>query len=260
MTTNPQYAPRTTTGAAVERRLQVLVVGHELRVEALEMLLGQQQDLRVLTALVDAISPIDTVLSLIERRRTSRPIDVVLVDWDGDVSVNMPLLTALAKARQRSLVVTSLMLPSDMETLQKVGAWGYVLTTASSRHLYTAIGHVAQGRKTFPPVQLGSLPNPRIKRHLVFYPEILKVYAEDVVEVELTPIAMQILAHLAESNAVEIGARIDRQQGTIRTELSTKVFPFLRQLAKKYQLPISNVTNQKEAFEVAQMVGIFVYQ
>lgn len=258
--TTSQYAPRSTASAATDRRLHILIVGHELRVEALELLLSQQQDLRVMTALADALSPVDTVLSLIERRRTSRPIDVIIIDWDGDSSINMSLLLALSKARQRSLVVTSLMLPSDLETLQKSGAWGYVLTTASSRHLYTAIGHVAQGRKSFPPVQTDLLPNLRVKRHLVFYPERLKLYAQDVTEVELSPIAMQILAHLAASNAVEIASCIDRGQGTIRTELSTKVFPFMRYLVKKYQLPISKVSNQKDAFEVAQMMGIFVYQ
>ncbi len=240
-------APQSSQQQEREKRLQVLIIGQELCVETLELLLSTQKDLKVISSLVDHTT-CDTVLAL--ERRLSHPIDVILIDWDRD-STNSALLTALAAAGQRCLILTSRNFPSDLAVLQHTGMWGSVSTRASSRQLITAIRHVARGKYSFQPAVM-PIPKMHVKRRLVFYKEILEAYAQEL-DWELTPIEIQILAHLYEPNAKEIGAKIDREPGTIRTALSTNVFKFLQRLSG------AKIDNQKIAFQVATEFGIFAY-
>lgn len=237
--------------ASVERRLQLLILGQELRVEQLELLLSRQKNLEVISSLIDPMS-IDPVLSIIQQQGR-RPIQVILIDWDGDSAVNMELLAALVSLKQRCLLITSHTLPSDLAAFQRAGAWGCVSTRASSRHLLSAIQHVASGKKSFfPPSTPVYLP--RARRQLVFYPERVEVLASRARGIELIEIDLHILAHLAEPTAVEIGAKIDRQPSTIRTQLSNHIFPFLQKFSER------KIDNQKIAFLEALRLGIFAYQ
>ncbi len=243
----PQSPP---AQAPVERRMRVLALGQELRMEQLELLLADERDIRI-SSLVDLVA-VDSALALVQRQNRTQRIDVVLIDWDGDSADNMQLLKTLSRAGLRCLALTSQLLPSDIAAYRQAGAWGCVSTRASSRHLLIALRHVAQGKMSFPPaVVIAS--DQRAPRQLVFYPEILQDVAHAVGH-QLSPTELRIFERLNEADAVEIARSLDLEPSTIRTELSTNIFRILREYTGE------KIKNQKQAFLEALSLRIFAYQ
>lgn len=233
-----------------ERRLRVLILGQELRVEQLELILADERDLRF-SSLVD-LTTVDSTFALVQRQHRSQRIDVVLIDWDGDSADNMRLLKTLSCAGLRCLVLTWQVMPSDISAYRQAGAWGCVSTRASSRHLLIALRHVAQGKMSFPPAVVLAADQ-RAPRQLMFYPEVLQEVANRVGH-PLSPTELRIFEHLPEADAVEIARRLELEPGTIRTELSTNIFRILREYTGK------RIKNQKQAFQEALSLRIFSYQ
>ncbi len=243
-------SPPTSSQMPVERRLRVLILGQELRVEQLELILADERDLK-LSSLVDLTS-VDSTFALIQRQNKMQRVDVVLIDWDGDSADNMQLMKTLSSAGLRCLALTWQVMPSDIAAYRQAGAWGCVSTRASSRHLLIALRHVAQGKMSFPPAVVLAIDQ-RAPRQLMFYPEVLHDVARTVGH-QLSPTELRIFARLNEADAVEIARSLDLEPGTIRTELSTNIFRILREYTGK------KIKNQKQAFQEALSLRIFAYQ
>ena len=242
--------PPTSSQASVERRLRVLILGQELRVEQLELILADERDMK-LSSLVDLTS-VDSTFALVQRQNKTQRVDVVLIDWDGDSADNMQLLKSLSSAGLRCLALTWQVMPSDIAAYRQAGAWGCVSTRASSRHLLIALRHVAQGKLSFPPAVVLATDQ-RAPRQLMFYPEVLQDVAH-MVGHQLSPTEFRIFERLNEADAVEIARSLDLEPGTIRTELSTNIFRILREYTGK------KIKNQKQAFQEALSLRIFAYQ
>lgn len=244
-------SPQTSAShAQAERRLRVLVLGQELRVEQLELILADERDLRI-SSLVDLTS-VDSTFALVQRQHKTQRIDVVLIDWDGDSADNMQLLKTLSSAGLRCLVLTWQVMPSDISAYRQAGAWGCVSTRASSRHLLIALRHVAQSKMSFPPAVVLAADQ-RAPRQLMFYPEVLQDVAQTL-GYQLSSTELRIFERLPEADAVEIARSLDLEPGTIRTELSTNIFRILREYTGK------KIKNQKQAFQEALSLRIFSYQ
>ena len=128
-----------------ERLRLVLADDHELVLEGLRSLLGNEPDLEVVGAATDGRQLLELIAAL-------QP-DVAVVDVQMD---GMDGLDCLQEIRRRSLPVRVLLLTAfgDGEVIQSAlqgGADGVALKTAPPRQTVEAIRQVGQGYLVFPP-------------------------------------------------------------------------------------------------------------
>jgi DNA-binding NarL/FixJ family response regulator len=234
------------------RRLRILLIGPELRVEELRVLLSEQADMQILPPITDLDQALD-VLSRMSGNGPSR-IDVVIMEWELCEERHYHLLRVLCK-HLRCLVIAPAMAPGEMKRLEEVGAGGYCSTTASSQQLVKAIRKVAKGEKYFHPTPPAELrPHLTVKRHPVFFQERLKERAQSI-GWPLSELELLILAHFDGANNDEIASRIHRPVGTVRSATS-RVFFLLEQLSEERK----KVPNRLVAFQVLLELGIIEYK
>jgi DNA-binding NarL/FixJ family response regulator len=233
--------------------LRILLIGQELRVEALRALLSSQEDMKILSP----ISDFEQVNAIMWRINGSdQPIDVVIMDWDGSFEANYRLLQALSAEGHWVLVISSLPYPGAMHRIEEAGAQGYCHTSASAIQLANAIRKVAAGKHCFylPELAMALLSDPKVKRHPVFCPERLEARAAEIGWV-LTATDINIISHFDSINTDEIAERVNRRPGTVRTDLSARIFLFLQLISGRTKIP-----NKKVGYQVLLEYGIFEYR
>lgn len=235
--------------------LRFLLVGQELWVEALEAHLSMQEDMEVLSSITD----LDLVPETVSRmNRTVQFIDVILLIWDGSFERNYHLLQSLSSQNQRCLVVSSLISSCELDLIKEAGAWGLCFTTSSFQQLLMAIRRVASGKKHIPsPKVVPTRPaDLRVKRQPIFYRERLVAQAEGI-SWHLSETDIQIISSFSTgaSKTDEIAAKVNRQPGTVRTELSSHIYLFLQLLSGVKKIP-----NRLVAFRILLEFGIFEYK
>lgn len=231
--------------------LRILLIGQELRVEALRALLTWQEDMQVLSPISDYEHVSDIVWRI---SGTEQHIDVVVMDWDGSYDANHQLLQALSAAGQRVLVISSLLYPSSMYKIEEAGAMGYCHTGASPIQLASAIRKVALATRCFYLPDPTSLPDLKVRRHAAFSRERLEARAREISWV-LTETDIKIMSHFDSEKTDQIAEQVQRRPGTVRTDLSARIFLFLQLLSGRPKIP-----NKKVAFQVMLEYGIFEYR
>jgi DNA-binding NarL/FixJ family response regulator len=232
--------------------LRVLLIGKELRIEALRSLLSFQEDMRVLSP----ISDLDHVMDAVFRMNIEQSIDVIVIDWDGLYQMNTHLLQILSAKHQKCLVIGTLISPGEVKQLEEFGAQGYCFTGASPVQLASCIRTVAGGRRVFliPAPAMVPPHDLKVKRSPVFYRERLEARAAEI-GWELRELDISIIAHFDSDSIVSIAEKIDRRPGTVRTDLSNRIFLFLQLLSGRKRIP-----SQKIGFQVLLEFGIFEYR
>jgi DNA-binding NarL/FixJ family response regulator len=231
--------------------LRILLVGQELRAEALRALLTWQEDMQVLSPISDNEHVGDIVWRI---SGSEQLIDVVVMDWDGAYDANYQLLQALSAEGQRVLVISSLLYPSSMFKIEEAGALGYCHTGVSPIQLANAIRKVALAKRCFYLPDPASLPDLKVKRHPAFCQERLEVRAAEIGWV-LTETDIKIMSHFDSDKTDEIAEQVQRRPGTVRTDLSARIFLFLQLLSGRQRIP-----NKKVAYQVMLEYGIFEYR
>lgn len=243
------------TSSTPTELLRLLLIGQELRVEALKMLLSTQEDMELLSPIADLDQVTEVLLRL---HGADQRIHLVLMDWDGPFEKNYTVLKFLSSLGLRCLVVSSLIYPSELEQIKEAGAWGYCFTATSKEQLAQIIRRVAGGRKSFrfPEQTAELLPNLKVKRRLVFYKERLQARAADI-GWELTQTDLDIIYHIftmANEKTPAIAEKIDRKPGTVRTDLSTRIFFYLHLMSDR------QVSSRLTAFQVLLEFGVIEYK
>jgi DNA-binding NarL/FixJ family response regulator len=231
--------------------LRILLIGPELRVEALRALLTWQEDMQVLSP----ISDYEHVNDIVWRISGREPlIDAVVMDWDGSYDANRQLLQALSAEGQRVLVISSRLYPSSMRKIEEAGAMGFCHTGASPIQLSNAIRKVALATRCFYLPDSASLPDLKVRRHPAFCQERLEARAQEIGWV-LTETDIKIMSHFDRDKTDEIAEQVQRRPGTVRTDLSARIFLFLQLLSGRQRIP-----NKKVAYQVMLEFGIFEYR
>lgn len=235
--------------------LRILLVGQELRVEALRALLSLQEDMKILGPILE----IDHAAEVIVRMNgADQPIDVVVIDWDGDMYSEMyhHILQVLASRSIRCLIISSQTYPGEIKHIEEAGAAGYCVTSASPVQLAAAIRRVAGGKKVFhfPTGEGAGQPILKVRRHLVFYRERLEERAREI-GWDLNQTDINIISHFDSDTNTQIAGEVNRRPTTIRTKLSERVFLFLQLLSGRSRIP-----NKKAGFQVLLEFGIFEYK
>lgn len=233
--------------------LRILLIGAELRVEALRALLSTQEDMKILSPISDLAHVIDATSRM---RGGEQSIDAVVIDWDESTEANYHVLKYLSSRNQHCLVISPFRFPGELRQIEEAGAMGYCFTEASTIQLANAIRNVARGIKHFyvPEGAIAHHPNLKVKRRPVFYRERLQARAEEI-GWTLTETDVHIMAHFDSTSTDEIAMQINRRPGTVRTELSARIFLFLQLLSGRRRIP-----NKKIGFQVLLEFGIFEYK
>ena len=235
------------------RLLRVLVVGPELLANALYTLLATIDDFDPLSP----ISELDHVLPFIQRLgSTPHPIDVVVWHWSGDLEGDYTLLSAFSAAGQRSLIISSLYCPDEIEFIQHTGAWGLFFTSSSVRSLATALRTIARGQKYFPEIS-PSAPNRNLtclirRRQMAFHEERLRALARSIMW-DLKDTEVQIFRHFTYPCVEDIAKKIHLRPTTVRRTLSEHIYEFLKLISGR------SVPNRLVAFQVLQEYGVIDY-
>lgn len=231
----------------------MLVVGPELLANALFALLSTFEDLQVLTPLSD----LSQTLTFLERvNSTGQTVDVIVLHWSGDLEEDHSLLQTLSEAQHRCLVVTPLYLPSEIDFIRSAGAWGLFFTTSPVRELATALHTIADGQSSFPTIlppapqrDLSPLTKPR---QVAFHEERLWALGRSIMR-GLSETDIQIFRHFTDGSIEEIAARVHLRPTTVRTELSGRIYQFLKLISGQ------TVTNRLVAFQVLLQYGVIEY-
>jgi DNA-binding NarL/FixJ family response regulator len=256
VSSDPRSPAGTKSGAlASTELLRLLLIGQELRVEGLKLLLGTQEDMELLTPIADLDQVTEVLLRL---HGAEQRIHVVVMDWDGPFEKNYTVLKFLSSLGLRCLVISSLIFPSELDQIKEAGAWGYCFTATSRQQLAQIIRKVAGGKKyfRFPEQTAELLPNLKVKRRLVFYKERLQARAADI-GWELTDTDTAIIYHIftsAHEKTPEIARKIDRKPGTVRTDLSARIFFYLHLMSDR------QISSRLTAFQVLLEFGIIEYK
>ncbi len=233
--------------------LRILLIGQELRVEALRALLTRQEDMQVLSP----ISNYEHVGDIVWRiSRNEQLIDVLVMDWDGsyDYDANYQVLRALSAEGLQVLVISSLLYPSLMYKLEEAGAMGYCHTGASPIQLANAIRKVALATRWFCLPDSASLSDIKVRRHPAFCQERLEARAREIGWV-LTQTDIKIMSHFDSDKTDALAEQVQRAPGTVRTDLSARIFLFLQLLSGREKIP-----NKKVAYQVMLEYGIVEYR
>lgn len=231
--------------------LRILLIGKELRVEALRALLSWQEDMQILSPISDVEHVSDIVWRI---SRNEQPIDVFVLDWEGSFEANYHLLQTLSTEGRQVLVISSLLYPSEMYKIKDAGAMGYCHTGASPIQLANTIRTVALAKRCWLLPETASLPDLKVKRRATFCRERLEVRALEIGWV-LTETDINIMSHFDRDTTDEIAEKVNRRSGTVRTDLSARIFLFLQLLSGRQKIP-----NKKVAFQVMLEYGIFEYR
>jgi DNA-binding NarL/FixJ family response regulator len=256
----PPHTPAAARGAsgfssAPTELLRLLLIGQELRVEGLQMLLATQADMELLSP----ISDLDQVTEVLLRLRgTSQRVHEVVMDWDGPFEKNYAILKFLASLGLRCLVISSLIYPSELEQIEQAGAWGFCFTATSRQQLAQIIRKIASGKKCFrfPEQTAELLPNLKLKRRMVFYKERLQARAEEI-GWELNEKDIDIIYNIYTMSGEKtpaIAQQVHLEPGTLRTQLSTRIFFYLQLLSER------QVSDRLTAFQVLLEYGVIDYK
>lgn len=153
------------------------------------------------------LEPVNDGRALLEKL-AAVPVDVVLLD------LNMPHLDgirALEKIRRlypkvRILVLTNYNQPQLVAEVQRLGANGYLLKSASASELQHVIRHIAEGGTWFQDLQADDAPLPSY-----FLDEFMKKYHLTKREVEIIRMVG------SELTSKEIGSRLSISEFTVNT-------------------------------------------
>lgn len=253
LSTQPPQVYQPKRGGTRSGLLRILLIGKELRVEALRSLLSLQEDMKILSP----ISDLNHVMDVVSRMNgTDQSIDVVIMDWEGLYEMHSHLLQILSAKHHKCLVIGSLISPSELKQIEETGALGYCFTGASPIQLASVIRTVAGGRRhfLFPEASMIPLNDLKVKRCPVFYRERLEARAAEI-GWELRHTDVSIIAHFDSDNIDIIAQKVDRRPGTVRTDLSARIFLFLQLLSGRKKIP-----SQKVGFQVLLEFGIFEYK
>ena len=178
------------------------------------------------------------------------------MDWDSHAEMNFSLLHALSSQNQRCLVIASVISPAELQQIEDAGALGYCFPGASPIQLASIIRNVAGGRRhfLFPESAMTPLSRLMVKRRPVFYRQRLEARALEV-GWELRCTDISIIGHLDCESTAAIANAAGLQPGTVRTDLSVRIFSFLQLLSGQ-----KSIKSQKTGFQVCLEYGIFEYQ
>lgn len=229
--------------------VRILLIGPELRVEELQSLLSNQEDMELLPPIADA----DDALDVLARMPEFSHVDVAIIEGEFCEEKKYPILKILSR-HLRYLIIAPPMYPSEMKRLKQTGAYGYCPTEASSRQLVKAIRKIARSEKYFHPTSLAEARAPlSAKRQPVFLQERLDELTADL-GWSLSRTERLILAHFDEANNDLIARAIKRPEATVRSA-TTKIYLLLQQLSGRMEIP-----NRLVAYQVLLELGIVIYR
>jgi DNA-binding NarL/FixJ family response regulator len=236
-------------------RLRLLLLGQELRIEALKALLTTQRDLHVL-GLVPLTEP-EQVGEIVDRIAcTASPLDVIVLDGEGACEPDTPLLRLLSERGQRCLVLASWQEEAAVQRVQEAGAWGYCWTGASPLQVIQAIRRIAVGHPCFlaPPITTSPACSPPVQRRPVLCRERVQARAAEI-GWQLNEVDLGLMTHLASSQTTQDLARqLGRRPGTVRTDLSSRLYLFLTLLSGRQKIP-----NRLTALHLLLELGLVEY-
>jgi len=243
---------------SLSNKVRVLISGPELIAVSLKLLLVGEPDMEVRTPVPD----IREVLDVTARTQgLQRPIDVIVLDWDGSAlsqDLRLRALSELSRQQQACLVLVGTNTAGDVAQIKQAGARGYFFTTASVPSFVSAIRLLAKGKEEtyFPP-----LPEPssssagaaalRVSHRLVFYRERLDACASSI-QWKLTEKEIALIRQLGGQTA-ELSEEMIYPPSQVRYALSQRIYPFLSLLAGK------TINKRFLAFQVLLEYGILEY-
>jgi DNA-binding NarL/FixJ family response regulator len=197
----------------------------------------------------------------VRMRRLQRPIDVIVLDWEGSAlsqDQRLETLSALSRQQQACLVLVDHSTPEDVAQIKQAGARGYFFTTASFPTFVSAIRLLARRKEEtyFPP-----LPEPSpssfdaadlsVSHRLIFYRERLDACASSI-QWELTEKEVLLIRQFGEQTA-ELTEEMKHSSSRNRYALSQRIYPFLSLLSGKA------INSRFLAFQVLLEYGILQY-
>ena len=120
-------------------KLRVIITGPELIADSLNEQLICQHNIDVAPPLPDVRQVIDVVLQM---RELQRPVDVVVLCWNGNASSQercLRTISELEQHQQACLVLVDPLFPEELEQIKRAGARGYIFTTVSFLSFVMAI-------------------------------------------------------------------------------------------------------------------------
>lgn len=239
-------------------RFRVAIAGPELIADGLNSLLSSQTEMETLTPLPDLQQVIDFIVTM---RDLHRPVDVVVLDWNGNAAyhdLRLQILSSLSRYQQACLVMLASVFPEEVEHIKQAGARGYIFATSSFSQFAGAIRLLAGNKEAtyFPALPEHSsarneYSNPTVSRHLVFRPERLAAYA-GAIGWKLTEKEVYLVGHF-DREIDEHAAGMNRPSQTVRHDLSQEVYQFLTMLSGK------PVNKRFMAFQILLEYGILEY-
>ena len=248
-------SPRTSSSSD---KVRVLIAGPELIAASLNLLLSGEQDMEVRTPVPDVREALDVTARM---RGLQRPIDVVVLDWDGSTlpqDLRLRTLSELSRQRQACLVLVSPNTAGNVAQIKQAGARGYFFTTASVPSFVSAIRLLAKGKQEiyFPPLPEPSPANAgaadlRVSHRLIFYRERLDACASSI-HWKLTEKEVTLIRQFGDQTT-ELAEEMKHSSSGDRYTLSQRIYPFLSSLAGR------KINNRFLAFQVLLEYGILEY-
>lgn len=240
------------------RKLRIVIAGPDLIAQGLNSLLSVQARMETLPPLPDVQQVVEFILSM---RDLHRPVDVVVLDWNGNAAsqdVRLHTLSQLSRYQQACLVVIAIALPEEVEAIKQAGTRGYISATSSFSQLAGAIRLLAGNKEAiyFPALPEGSFvsnedANLETLRHLVFRQERLDAYARTI-GWQLKEKEIYLFRHFA-YGITGLAKGMNRQSDLVRHDLSQHVYQFLTLLTGR------TVNRQLLAFQALLEYGILEY-
>ncbi len=259
----PQLFPSASRKASARKpsrsgRLRVAIAGPELIADGLNSLLSSQAEMETLTPLPDLQQIVDFIVTM---RGLHTPIDVVVLDWNGNDAyhdLRLHVLSQLSQYQQACLVMMATVFPEEVEHIKQAGARGYIFATSSFSQFAGAIRLLAGNKEAtyFPALPEHSFAsneysNPAVSRQLVFRRERLDAYARTI-GWKLTEKEVYLFRHF-DREIDELAEGMNRQSQVVRHDLSQEVYQFLTLLSGR------PVRKRFIAFQVLLEYGILEY-
>ena len=239
-------------------RFRVAIAGPELIADGLNSLLSSQTEMETLTPLPDLQQVIDFIMTM---RELHRPVDVVVLDWNGNAAyhdLRLQILSSLSRYQQACLVMLASVFPEEVEHIKQTGVRGYIFATSSFSQFAGAIRLLAGNKEAtyFPALSERSsarneYANPAASRHLVFRSERLDAYARTI-GWKLTEKEVYLVRHF-DCEINELAAGMNRPSEMVRHDLSQEIYQFLTLLSG------NRVNKRIVAFQVLLEYGILEY-
>src|SRR5258706_3261589 len=194
-------------------------------------------------------------------RDLHRPVDVVVLDWNGNAAsqeVRLQTLVQLSRYRQTCLVMVATVSPEEVEDIKQAGVRGYIFATSSFSQFAGAIRLLAGNKEAtyFPALPGHAFPGQQeahlaTSRHLVFRQERLDAYGR-VIGWQLKEKERYLLRHFA-WGITGLAQGMNRPSELVRHDLSQRVYQFLTLLTGR------TVNRQLLAFQALLEYGILEY-